>query len=332
MAEFQIGELREYLRRIEGQKTSLRELRTEFGILPGSKSFDSIRKMVFSLVEERVLRPTGVRGEYKVIKKVNPISVYGRERRAPIDVIFPKDFDTGMEMSFAEDIVLREGDMILLSGMSNFGKTTLCMNLCAENLDKKPILMGNEYTTMDNEPSQRFLLRLDAMDWFQWFNGDGTDRFTLLPVREDYPEHIVKDNLNIIDWINLPGEYYMISPVMEGIKHAIGKGIAVIALQKNADKEYGRGGYLTKDFADCELLLDKYGDTDEVLLTVGKVKEPKRRVVGRTFAYGISKGVKIINFREVIKCPDCYGKGWVKFGNSSKPCDRCFKRGMIDRE
>ena len=55
------------------------------------------------------------------------------------------------------------------------------------------------------------------------------------------------------------------------------------------------------------------------------VKESNRRVTGRTFAYGISQGVKIINFREVIKCKDCFGKGW----KMNKPCDTCHKSGYI---
>ena len=80
--------------------------------------------------------------------------------------------------------------MILISGQSNWGKTALCLNMCGENIDKNPVLMGNEYTTLDGQPNSRFLSRLDAMDWVDWYDDEG-DRFTLLPVRDDYAEHIV---------------------------------------------------------------------------------------------------------------------------------------------
>ena len=58
-----------------------------------------------------------------------------------------------------------------------------------------------------------------------------------------------------------------------------------------------RGGQFVKDFTDCELNIDRYTD-HESMITVGKVKESTRPVMGRTFAFGIEKGVKIINYRE----------------------------------
>jgi len=326
MAEINTTEVREFLKKIQGQELSLKDLRGEFNILPGSKSFDAIRNIMFQLSEQRVVKVSR-KGVYKVIKEVKPVQVFGtdRERRPPFKLIFPRDFDTSMEMFFAEDIVIREGDLVLISGMSNFGKTTLCVNFCGENIDCLPVLMGNEYTTIDREPTPRFLNRLDSMDWVKWTN-EGRDKFSLLPVWEDYAEHIIKDRINIIDWINLPGEYYLISPVMEGIKHALGKGIGIIAIQKNEEKDSGRGGAPSRDFADCELLIDRFGE-DDVLLTVGKVKEATKRVTGRTYAYHISQGVKIHNFREVKKCPQCNGKGYTLKGK----CDNCFGLKYVDR-
>jgi len=330
MAEITTNEIKEYLLRIQGQKTSLRDLRSEFQILPGTKSFDAIRNIMFKLIDQKIVRPTA-KGEYKVIRQVQPIRVFGSQRRPPISINFPKDFDSEIEMCFAEDLIIREGDLILLSGMSNYGKTALCLHFAGENIDKEPVLMGNEYTTLDNAPSSRFLHRLDAMNWVQWYNDDG-DNFVLLPVRGDYAEHIVKDKINIIDWINIDtGEHYLIGSLMESIKRELGKGVAIIAIQKAEGAVAGRGGQFTKDFADVEILLDKMQNSDEVLLSLGKVKESKRTVMGRTFAYAIVGGVKIINFREVVKCHSCYGKGWVKSGNSSKPCDNCNKTGFLDK-
>uniref|UniRef100_A0A6M3K625 Uncharacterized protein n=1 Tax=viral metagenome TaxID=1070528 RepID=A0A6M3K625_9ZZZZ len=331
MAEISIEDVRKFLTDMQGQVITLKELRSELNILPGTNSFDSIRVMMLRLTEQKILRYLGRNGGYKVIQQVSPIKVFGSKRSEPIEIKFPVDRDTEMEMSFAGDIILREGDLILISGRSNFGKTTLCMNFAAENIASNPVLMGNEYTTLDSKPSSRFLHRLDAMNWVQWYDDDG-DRFTLLPVRGDYAEHIIKDRMNIIDWVNIEtGEHYMIGTIMEAIKREVGKGVSIIAIQKAENAESGRGGQFTKDFADVEILLDQFGDEGEILLTIGKVKEAKRRLMGRTYAYQILNGVGIHNFREVVKCTACYGKKWRKVGNTSIPCDVCFKTGFRDR-
>jgi hypothetical protein len=204
------------------------------------------------------------------------------------------------------------------------------MNFLGRNIDYKPALLGNEFTK-DNEPTPRFLNRLDTMDWVKWVDEQGQDKFILLPVYQDFAENVIKDRINIIDWINIEtGEHYLIGTIMEEIKRAVGNGIAIIVIQKSAGAESGRGGQFTKDFADLELLIDKHTNM-ESRLTIGKCKEYTQSVTGRSWAYEINKGVRLRNIREVIKCPDCYGKGWKKFGVSNAPCPRCQKIGWITK-
>ena len=325
MTERLSDKLREFLATCEGREVSLKYLREELKIDPNSPAWNGLREYLRQLIEKKIVRPSGRNdGVYRVIKKADPINVFGEPLSEPVVLFFPRDFDTMMEMNFAEDLIIRECDLILISGRSNYGKTQMCMSFAGENIDSNPVLMGNEYTTLENKPSPRFLNRLKNMDWIKWQDDNGKQKFTLLPVRSDYAEHIVKDKNNIIDWINIDtGEHYMIGTIMESIKRELGKGIGIIAIQKAEGADSGRGGQFTKDFADVEILLDKMPESDDVLLTLGKVKESSRKVTGRTFAYGISQGVKIINFREVHKCKDCFGKGW-KF---NKPCETCNKSG-----
>jgi len=340
MTEKLIDKVREYIKPIQGRNIDVSKLRNELKIDPNSPAWEGIRVVVHRLVEEKVLKPSGRQdGIYKVIIQVQPVQVFGqqRERRPPFDLRFPRDYDTKMWLNFAEFITMREGDLITLGGVKSKGKTTLCLNFCAENIDKNPVLMGNEYTVLVNdryEPSPRFLDRLDVMSkWVNWTDDRGFDKFTLLPIREDYAEHIIKDRINIIDWINLDAsELYDIGKVLEEIKANLGRGIAIVALQKSEYSNDPRGGQFVRDFSDVELLLDGFGENpDDILLTVKGVKEKNAPVIGKNYSYTIvSKGTKIINFREVIKCPDCYGKKWKKQGNSNIPCTRCKVTGFID--
>ncbi len=339
MVERLSDRLREFLKNAQGRNVDLKYLRAELRIDPTSPSWDTLKTLMhnFSKGENKLVKPSGYNdGNYKVVTQVKPVRVFAkeRERRPPFELFFPKD-DTGMEMLFAEDIVIREGDLVEIGGQSNYGKTTLALHFCGENIKYNPILMGNEYTTRvgdteDYEPTPRFLNRLDNMDWVRWTNGDGMDNFTLLPVKEDYAEHIVKDRINIIDWINLDAsKLYGISKVEEDIKAELGRGIGIIVLQKG-EGDMARGGQFTKDFIDCELLIDKFTE-HESMLTIGKVKEYTKSVMGRKFAFGIFQGVKITNFREITKCNICYGKGWKKSGNTNIPCDDCMKTGYVDK-
>lgn len=328
---------------LEEDEFYLKDFRIKHDIDPES----SVLGVTFNrLVEDRKLRRLG-RGLYRKVHHPNPVRVFvpGRERRPPFDLRFPQD-DRGMPISIANSIIVREGDVISIGGVKSKGKTTLCLGFCAGNIDSHPVLMGNEYTVLVNEkvgdevksvfkPSPRFFNRLDTMkEWVNWTDENGEDKFTLLPIRNDYAEHVVKDRINIIDWINLDGNaLYDIGKILEDIKANLGRGVAIIALQKSELANNPRGGQFVRDFSDVELLLDGFGSNDgDILLTVKGVKEkPKyeKSIVGKTYAYTIiDDGTQITNFREVRKCPACNGQGY----KSGKKCDTCIGNKYIDIE
>jgi len=342
MPEITTDEIRAYLNKIQGQNTSLRDLRINFNILAGSKSFDTIRTIMFRMVKDKLAIPLSKDGEYRVVKQVLPVRVFtpDREKKPIYNLVLPRDFDTGDQI--IPNVIFREGDAITIGGVKSKGKTTLALNFLAENIDKKPILMGNEYTQLVSnkddeteehyEPAPRFLNRLiDMQDRYTWTDEQGNDRFTLLPVSNDYHLHVVKDKFNIVDWINLTGDFWSISNVLGGMKANVGRGMLLGILQKGEGKEDPRGGQFVRDFSDLELLLDGYGENeDDVLLTVKGCKERVRGtppIAGRRFAYTIVDGINITNFREVMRCPQCRGMGFGKGGT----CDRCNGIKYVDK-
>ncbi len=336
MPDISTSEIKEFLLPLQGKEVTLADIRKEFNIVSGTNSFNLVRNIMFQLAESKVVKPTGKRnGVYKVIEIVKPVQVFGtdRLRRPPIKLYFPRDFTTEMEMSFAECIVIREGDLITIGGVKSTGKTTLCLNFCAENIDSKPVLMGNEYTLLSEgvyEPAPRFLQRLDRMrEWVEWADSNGMDKFTLLPVREDYPEHVEPGRINIIDWINLDGnELYDIGKVLGAIKSAEGRGVTIAVLQKGEGALNPRGGQFVRDFSDLEILLDPFGKNDrDILLTIKGAKESTKPIVGKTFAYTIGEGgTKMFNFREVKRCKGCVGSGKHK----GYDCEECYGSGYRD--
>ena len=330
--------VREYISTRQGRDIHITDLRKDLGITdPTTPEWDNLFTIINRLVKGRQLKYSGKRdGVYRVITPVSPIRVFipDRKIRPLFPLVFPRDFNTMLEMDFAKDIVIREGDLITIGGVKSQGKTTLALSFAGENIDDHPVLMGNEYTILtDNgfDVAPRFYNRLQVMgEWIQWVDDKGEDKFTLLPVSDDYAEHIVKNKINIIDWINLDGDKsYDIGKVLYGIKASLGRGIGIVALQKGEGAVNPRGGQFVRDFSDLEILLDGFGDTDgDILLTLKGVKEKLTPIVGKTFAYTIiGNGVKIVNFREVTKCPSCKGQGFNKDGK----CNICYGNKFVDK-
>ena len=313
---------------IEDDEFYIDKLREKHGISPESSVFHMTIKR---LVADKKLKRIG-RGLYRRITQVEPVIWWEDENEEPIDFRFPKSYDDITEFGIENLVEVFAGDMILIAGSSNYGKTTMALSLLGENIGLFPaVLMGSEYTAANGKISPKFRRRMKRMGWVEWINGDGKPSFELLPVGADYEDYVKADHLNVIDWISLPGDYYMIDRVMKSIKDKVGNGIAVAVLQKNKTSEYGEGGERTERYADVYLTIDPYGDR-ESMLTIGKVKAPKGRATGRMWAFSIvDYGANFHNIREIVKCVKCWGKGYVRSGQNTTRCSGCEGKKYIDK-
>ena len=292
-----------------------------------------LRKIFHDLALQRKVKPSGNRdGYYVVIPQVKPIRRLEGATGGIIDFAWPCGHG-GDNSSFGFEglMTVSEGDLILLGGVSNFGKTAIILNMLGENLDKYScLLMGNEYVNADQTVTGKFRRRMTRMSWADWTDSEGNLKFILLPVNTGYEDYIEKDKINIIDWLNIPqGQgFYEIAPIMKAIKDRLGKGLAVVVEQKTRGKEFADGGEFSERFADIYLTIDPFGE-NESRLTVGKVKEPKERVSGRSWAFSIvDYGANLHRIREVKKCFKCWGHGYTKMGK----CDSCLGKGYIDMD
>ncbi len=329
MPEKVTQELIERLIDLEDDEFYVENLRKKHDIDPASSSF---KVAISRLVERRTLKRLS-RGLYRKVQKVEPVKWWDGEEGVPLDFKFPRCYEDGSEFGIEDCVEVFAGDLILISGRSNYGKTCVALSILGENLGlfvKPAVLMGSEYTAANGKISPKFKRRMKRMNWVEWMNGD-KPRFTLLPVGADYEDYIEPDTLNATDWISLPGEYYLIDRVMKAIKDRIGNGVAVAVLQKNKDAEWGEGGERTERYADVVLNIDAYGER-ESLLTIGKVKAPKGRATGRTWAFDIvDYGANLHNIREVVKCRKCWGKGYIRSGQNNIRCDGCQGKKYIDK-
>jgi len=337
MAERLIDKLREFLAPAEGKEVSLSYLRNELRLNPERSEWQSIRMSMQLLVQEGVVKPSGRNdGIYKVITPVESVnfSLDGSDQEGILDVNYPRSYIDDTTFGLDNLVELSQGDLVLITGETNYGKTGIALSFLGENLGlfSKSVLMGSEYTSSEGEISPKLKRRLRRMDWVRWMDDNGKPRFKLLPVEHDYEDYVERDGLTVIDWISLPGEYYMIDTLMKTIKNGVGGGLVIAVLQKNKNAEFAEGGQRSERYADLVLKVDSFGK-DESMLTIGKVKAAKSRATGRMFAFTISNyGANLENIREVVKCPTCWGKGYVRSGQENKRCSFCLGLKFVDKQ
>ncbi len=328
MAELNKDRL-ELLLEKEEEEFNVETFRRKHGISPTSNMYVYLSR----LVKEGKWKRTG-RGIYRRIQAVKPVEWWEGGDAEPIPFLFPCTHEEGDYSLFDIDSMVEifAGDMILIAGASNQGKTTMALSILGENLSnfKHARLMGSEYTAADGKISPKFKRRMERMEWAEWMK-DGKPRFELLPVGGDYEDYVKPDALNVIDWISLSGEYYLIDQVMKSIKDRVGDGVAVVVIQKNKTNEFGEGGERTERYADVYIKIDPFGE-NESMLTLGKVKAPKGRATGRMWAFSIvDYGANFHNIREIDKCTNCWGKGYTKVGNENKRCQVCEGMKYVDK-
>lgn len=234
-----------------------------------------------------------------------------------LDIKWPYGVEDNSVFGFDGRVRISPGDIIVIAGTSNMGKTAFCLNFLWENMDLYPCtLMGNEY-----KPS-KFKRRVNRMTWKAPFNENGEPKFELIERHDGWKDIIRPDNINIIDWINLKDNFYHIGMIIEEIQERLRSGIALISLQKDENKTRGLGGGFSEHLASLYLTVDYER------LTIVKAKEWREwNPNGKMYGFEIvSGGAKFNNIRQITKCKQCWGTGRTKGGE----CDKCQGKGFVD--
>lgn len=337
MTERLSDKILEYLQTAVGREVNLRDIRLFLKIEPGSRDDQNLRvQMAINMVRAKVVKPSGHGdGIYKVLEPVIPVnfSLDGDDKEGILDVHYPRSYIDDSTFGLEDMVELSESDLVEITGETNFGKTGIALSFLGENLGLYPksVLMGSEYTSSEGEISPKLKRRLRRMDWAKWMDDKGKPRFKLLPVEHDYEDYVEHNGLTVIDWISLPGEYYLIDTVLKAIKNRVGRGLVVAVLQKNKDAEFAEGGQRAERYADLVLKIDRFGDSESIL-TIGKVKSAKGKATGRHFAFTITDyGANLQYIREVVRCIKCWGRGYVGGGDNKKRCPSCEGKKYIDK-
>jgi hypothetical protein len=124
-------------------------------------------------------------------------------------------------------------NIIVCAGSQNAGKTTFALNLAYLNRDKFKTRYFSSEMGAEELKKRLELFECDQCDW---------DKVQFFERSTKFADVIEPNALNIIDYLEISSEFWLVAEEMRLIYEKLNNGLAVICLQKTAGKNAGRGG------------------------------------------------------------------------------------------
>ena len=208
---------------------TLKDMRSE--ICNTDSDYEYLKKLVQRAVKDRIIIPHGdKRGVYrKVEKEFTPIDLL-KKRGQTVDIVLP--------FNLHNHIKVYPGNIILIAGEKDAGKTTFLLNMIMDNIDKWNIAYFN--SEMGEEELIDRVANFDA-----YVPIKKVAEKVLMMERNDRFEDVLltgPGNLNVIDFMEIHDEFWKIGSKINEIHKRLDGAIAVIAIQKAKGASMGRGG------------------------------------------------------------------------------------------
>jgi len=232
-------------------------------------------------VKEGLVERTGrVAGEYRVLDYQCKPTDFRAKYAGGIDIRYPLGADRFFHTM--------PKNIIVFTGVKETGKTAIALNIIKLNQNRESALpikyFSNEFGGAE---LQDRLLNFDMPlnDW----NFDFYER------ANNYGDVIGKDHINIIDYLELLDNFYLVGKKISEIWEKLDQGVAIIFLQKDKGKEIARGGHTSLDRARAYFVIDPDfpGQTIRVE-TMKNWRDPLLNPKGYKRNYKIVKGCKLI--------------------------------------
>ena len=158
--------------------------------------------------------------------------------------------DLWMPLRLSDYVQFHYGNLIVIAGAPNSGKTAFMLNIVKENMLKD---WDVHYFTSEMEAGE-LKLRLKK------FPDIGLDRWKFKAYRRggDFQDVIKpgRNSLNIVDFLEVHDEFYIIARRLKEIHDKLQGGIAIVGLQKNPNQDTGLGGWRSMEVTRLAIALD----------------------------------------------------------------------------
>lgn len=178
-------------------------------------------------------------------------------------------------------------NIIIVAGESDSGKTAFLLNFAVMNADQMPVrYMSSEMGVAELK---------SRITKFEDYTLDDFKRIDFRERSSNFADLVNPDGINIIDFLEIHQEHYLVGQLIKDIFDKLDKGIAVIALQKNRGRDVGKGGDATLEKARLYLTLNRGEDGNWAKIVKCKNwTNDTRNPNGLVMRYKLIKGCKFV--------------------------------------
>lgn len=220
--------IRDFIETTSGNFSTTEANRTLNYITSDNKK--KVNVVLSRMVKEGIIERAGDRNGIwrKVEKDCRPIDILNADTS-----LFPIKWPFGIERY----IEIMPRNIIVVAGEPNTGKTAFLLNTVFLNMTGKvPVhFFSSEMGEAELLKRVRLFDTLRPEDW----------RVNFYERADKFPDIIRPNDINIIDFLEIHDEFWKIGGQLKDIHDRLDKGIAIVAIQKDPQKDFGRGGITT---------------------------------------------------------------------------------------
>jgi hypothetical protein len=158
------------------------------------------------------------------------------------------ELDIQWPMNIEKYIKVYPGNLVVIAGTTNAGKTAYNLEFIRLNQDKYHIIyICSEMGDVELKSRLELFPNMAIDDW----------KFEAVTRSTDFADVIVPDVVNIVDYLELAEDLYLVNSYLTKMVERIGSGLVLVSLQKKEGAKWGRGQEFSAEKSKLYLSMDQ---------------------------------------------------------------------------